>query len=257
MTRPEKKKASVIAVLGKGGAGKTVFSALTARTILDAGMGPVLLVDADPTGGLAYAVGAEMTKTMGQVRQKVIRDAANPDVDGETLAQSIDWLVLESLQEMGDYSLLAMGRTDSKGCFCPVNTLLRAAIEKLAEGFRFVILDAEAGIEQVNRQVVRKVDIPIVVTDGSLRGLNAAGLLAELLRKYELSQTGYLVLNRAGQTSQETPENLEMLGRIPEDQEVKNYDSQGRSLLDLPDENPARLAVASMLLKILRKPGTK
>ncbi len=183
MNKQEQKKASVIAVLGKGGAGKTVFSALAAGAILDAGLGPLLLVDADPTGGLAYAVGAGMTKTMGEVRLKVIGNAGNPDVDSETLVHSIDWLVLESLQEMGDYSLLAMGRTDSKGCFCPVNTLLRTAIEKLSGGFRFVILDAEAGIEQVNRQVVRKIDFPIVVTDGSLRGMNAAGLLAQLLKK--------------------------------------------------------------------------
>ncbi|MBW1810776.1 MAG: AAA family ATPase [Deltaproteobacteria bacterium] len=250
-------QARIIAVLGKGGAGKTVFSALLARVILDAGLGPLLLVDADPTGGLAYAVGADMKKTMGEVRERVIRDAANQDIAGEAIAQSIDWLVLESLQEMGDYSLLAMGRTDSRGCFCPVNTLLRVAIEKLAVGFRFVILDAEAGIEQVNRQVVRKVDIPVVITDGSVRGLKAAGLVAQLLDKHELSGSGYLVLNRASKISGEMPENLELIGRIPEDQNVQEYDSDGISLLDLPEKSPALTAVEDMLIGKLRETSAR
>lgn len=240
-------RVSVIAVLGKGGAGKTVVSALITRALLDLGTRPLLLVDADPTGGLAYALGADLAKTMGEIRERVIREAADPQADRDALAQSIDWLALEALQERGDYSLLAMGRTESKGCFCPVNTLLRAAIEKLASGFKLVILDAEAGIEQVNRQVVRQVDQPVIVTDGSLRGLQAASQLSELLQKYSMSGVGGLILNRADRLAGEVPQGLELWGEIPADGDIETFDREGRSLLELPAQNPALLAVKRMI----------
>jgi len=240
-------RARVIAVLGKGGAGKTVVSALISRALLDSDVKPLLLVDADPTGGLAFALGAGLNQTMGEVREKLIGQAAAPDADPDTIAQSVDWLALEALQEHGSYSLLNMGRTESKGCFCPLNSLLRAAIEKLAAGFRFVILDAEAGIEQVNRQVVRQVDVPVIVTDGSLRGLRAAHQVSELLQKYTQSNPGGLILNRAEKLAGEIPAGLELWGEVPADDQVASYDHQGRSLLELDSDNPALLAVGKIL----------
>jgi CO dehydrogenase maturation factor len=239
---------TVLAIMGKGGAGKTVLSALITRTLLDRGEKPLLLVDADPTGGLAFAVGADIDKTVGAAREKLIRDASRRDTDRGSVVQQIDWLILEALQEYGAYSLLSMGRTDTKGCYCPVNSILRAAIEKLAAGFRFVILDAEAGIEQVNRQVVGRVDVPIVVTDGSRRGRQAAGLVAGLLSKYKFGRKRPgLVLNRTEDLAGGLPEDLDYWGTIPDDQEVRRFDQQGRSLLDLPGDCAALDAVKKIL----------
>ncbi len=239
---------TVLAIMGKGGAGKTVLSALITRTLLDRGEKPLLLVDADPTGGLAFAVGADIEKTVGAAREKLIRDASRRDTDRGSVVQQIDWLILEALQEHGAYSLLSMGRTDTKGCYCPVNSILRAAIEKLAAGFRFVILDAEAGIEQVNRQVVGRVDVPIVVTDGSRRGRQAAGLVAGLLSKYKFGRKRPgLVLNRTEDLAGGLPEDLDYWGTIPDDPEVRRFDQQGRSLLDLPGDCAALDAVKIIL----------
>ena len=239
---------TVLAILGKGGAGKTVFSALIARTLLDRGEKPLLLVDADPTGGLAFAVGADTQDTVGAVREKLIKDAARPDIDRGSVAQQIDWMILEALQEHDNFSLLSMGRTDTKGCFCPLNTILRTAIGKLAEGFRFVILDAEAGIEQVNRQVVKQVSVPVVVSDGSRRGQQAAGAIAGLLSKYKFGrQRPGLVLNRTEDLVGGVPEGLDYWGTIPDDQAVRGFDQQGRSLLELPQDCPALDAVKKIL----------
>jgi CO dehydrogenase maturation factor len=239
---------TVLAILGKGGAGKTVLSALIARTLLDRGEKPLLLVDADPTGGLAFAVGADTQDTVGAVREKLIKDASRPDIDRNSVAQQIDWMILEALQEHETFSLLSMGRTDTKGCFCPLNTILRTAIEKLAEGFKYVILDAEAGIEQVNRQVVKRVNVPVVVTDGSRRGRQAAGAIAGLLSKYKFGrQQPGLVLNRVEDLLGGAPEGLDFWGTIPDDAEVRRFDQQGRSLLELPGDCAALDAVKKML----------
>lgn len=236
---------TVMAVLGKGGAGKTVFSALASRALMDLDRGPLLLIDADPTGGLSFALGESDGLTMGQVRETLIRKAGRTDPD--ELARRVDWMALEALQERKGFSLLSMGRTEGKGCFCSVNKLLRQAIETLIRGYRFVILDAEAGIEQVNRQVVKTVDVPVVVTDGSLRGLNAARQVGELLEKYEFSMKGGLVVNRARGLPADPPEGLPLLGSIPDDEQVRGFDGEGRRLLDLPGDNPALMAVRSVL----------
>ena len=256
MTRPP---ATVIAVLGKGGAGKTVLSALAVRAVLDLGKGPLLLIDADPTGGLSFAVNEAgagradaregVGKTMGEVRAELIRKAGRSDP--EELARRVDWMALEALQERDGYSLLSMGRTDTKGCFCSVNKLLRQAIENLVEGYEVVILDAEAGIEQVNRQVVGRVDIPLVVTDGSLRGLNAADQIAGLLKKYRFGKQGGLVVNRASTTAGDPPDGLPLLATVPEDDNVRAFDCEGRSLLDLPADSPALAAIRPIVEGLL------
>jgi CO dehydrogenase maturation factor len=238
----------VLAILGKGGAGKTVLSALITRTLLDRGEKPLLLVDADPTGGLAFAVGADTRDTVGAVREKLIKDASRPDIDRNSVAQQIDWMILEALQEHSDFSLLSMGRTDTKGCFCPLNIILRTAIEKLAAGFKYVILDAEAGIEQVNRQVVNRVEVPIVVTDGSQRGRQAAGAIAGLLSKFKFGrERPGLVLNRLEDLPGGVPDGLDLWGTVPDDAEVRGFDQQGRSLLELPGDSPALQAVKKIL----------
>ena len=65
--------------------------------------------------------------------------------------QFVDYLLLEALYEAPQYGLLVMGQTDSIGCFCPLNTLLRSTIKTIASQYDVVIIDAEAGFEQISR----------------------------------------------------------------------------------------------------------
>lgn len=229
---------TVVALLGKGGAGKTAVSALLAGALLDEGRGPLLLVDADPSCGLTHAVGGSSSKTIGAVKERLV-DAAGAGARADELAGLVDWWVLEALQERERCSLLAMGRPESRGCFCSVNALLRAAITHLGSGFAAVIIDAEAGVEQIQRQVMERVDRPIVVTDGSRRGMHTAELLAELLRRYGVGQgPTALLVNRAPAPS-EIPAAFELWGTIPHDPLLERFDAEGRSLLELPRGTPA------------------
>jgi len=234
---------TVLAVLGKGGAGKTAISALIARTLLDAGEGPLLLVDADPAAGLTYAIGASPRATIGTVKARLI-DAADDGARPDEVAARVDWWVLEALQEFERFSLLAMGRTESRDCFCPVNRLLRAAITHLGAGFSHVLIDAEAGVEQVQRQVMEQVHIPIVVTDGSRRGMHTAALLRDLVAEYGIGggEAGLLV-NRAERVPDGVPGGLTVWGAIPQDAVLQRYDEEGRSLLELPEDSLALTAI--------------
>ena len=238
----------VVAVLGKGGAGKTVLTALLGRTLLERGIAPLLLVDADPAGGLLYAVGAEGAGTLAGVKARVL-DAVGSGLDAGTVAAAVDFRLLEVLEDRGPWSLLAVGRTEERGCFCPLSSLLRAAVETLSGGFRAVVVDGEAGVEQLARQVLRRIDLPVVVTDGSHRGLRvAAEVAASLARHVETSAPAGLVVSRGEASAGPLPQGLEPWGVVPWDEQVARCDREGRSLLaDLPGSSPALDAVRELV----------
>ena len=247
-----KKEKLVLVVCGKGGVGKTVFSALLARASMQMGIRPLLLIDADPAGGLVSAIGERTSGTLAGARESLIAAARRAD-DSEKmrLAQQLDYLVLETLIERSDYSLLAMGHSSEKGCFCPANTLLREAIDLLAEPFPMVLIDAEAGLEQINRQVTRRVNLIIGITDGSRRSAQTLGYINEIVSAERLST----VANRMSAIEDlQLPEGCRLLGVIPEDSTLRQFDVQGRSLWDLPPDNPSFVATQAIARKLFLAP---
>ena len=111
------KNKTVIAVCGKGGAGKTVLSGALVRVLGErSGSNSVLVVDADPAMGLSYLLGLPAdVKALGNVRDELIAEARttrNPD----EIADMIDYLLLEALYETERFSFLAMGRSRARGC---------------------------------------------------------------------------------------------------------------------------------------------
>ncbi len=245
-----------VAVCGKGGTGKTVLTAMMAKALWESGKNlKILLVDADPAMGLPSALGVNVERTIGEIREEVIRTArrANREETAD-IANMLDYMVLNALCEMDRYSLLAMGRTESVGCFCPVNDLLRDAIETLSESFDLILIDGEAGLEQINRKLVRRLDTLLVVTDATARGMQTAALIKEMVevdRVIECARLG-LVLNRAGaeQDSIEQLANemgLQLLGCIPQDANISHHDLRGKPIVGLPDTSPSVVAVRDLV----------
>jgi CO dehydrogenase maturation factor len=247
-----------VAVCGKGGVGKTALSTLMVHGLRQTGK-KILAVDADPAMGLALALGAGRPKTIGQIREHVIQVARKRDSqETERVADMVDYYLLEALVEKDGFSLLAMGRTEVLGCYCPVNSLLREAVEALSASFDLMVLDAEAGLEQINRKVLRRVDNLVVVSDPSARGFHTAGTMQELVQSQAELRPGRigLVVNRCPPDAQEDWEErarqqgLELLGTIPEDPTLRDMDRAGESLLDLPPESDAVRGVSSVLSKL-------
>lgn len=243
----------VWAICGKGGVGKTVLSALLGRALLDAGIGPLLLVDADPVGGLTAAIGERAVKTLGDVREEVLRRARlRGDDEQQRLADELDYLVLEALVERDRYGLLSIGRNRSPGCFCPVNKLLRSAIDVLSEPFAHVLIDAEAGIEQINREVTRRVTQVIAVTDGSARAAETVALIGSLTGERPL----YVVANRGEEAALASlPARALGVGTLPEDDELRQFDRTGRPLWELPGSSPAARAAAAIAARLQVEAG--
>jgi len=159
-------------------------------------------------------------------------------------------MAFEALIETDDFALLAMGRTETLGCYCPVNDLLRGAIEALSKSFDTIIIDGEAGLEQINRQVMRGVDTLIIVSDATSRGIQTAALIKKMVRDEKVIQCEKmgLVFNRVQgneellkKSAQEI--GLELFGYIPQDESIAYHDLVGRPLTELPEMSPGLAAV--------------
>lgn len=249
----------VIAVCGKGGVGKTAVTTLLTRALKGKDeTGRLLVVDADPALGLLYALNVRTDKTIGAVRDKVLAAAESGNAGEQCeVADELDYLITSSLQEEKDYAFLAMGHMDSKGCFCSVNKLLREALEQLVDKFDTVLIDGEAGIEQINRQVVEKVNTLVIVTDSSYRGVQTVHHIAGLIEAGNVpacEKVGVL-FNRI-QGDDRTLEELEkaaglpVFGVIDFDPMLAQYDAQARTLLDLPDDAVSVKAIEGVLAKL-------
>lgn len=243
---------TLAAVCGKGGTGKTAFTAMMARALMERHrMGRLLLIDADPAQGLTNAVGVRIKRTMGQIREDIIKTARSGDQSEKVqIADRLDYMILEALVETETYALLAMGRTETLGCFCPVNDLLRGAIETLSGSFDTILIDGEAGVEQINRQVVRRVDALIIVSDATARGLQTAALVHQMVVQDRVIDCGRLgiVFNRVTGNRPLLAQSagdigLEVLGFVPQDENIARHDLIGQPILELPDDSPGLVAV--------------
>ena len=258
MTTYGKTETAIIAYLGKGGTGKTVLSSLTARLLLDDPLKRLLLIDADPVMGLSFALGAQGSRTVGEVRDEIIREIkakkSSTATDKERLSMTVDYLMLEALHERTGYSLLSMGSTEGPGCYCPVNYLLRDSIDELSENFDYIVIDAEAGIEQVSRQVTRNVNYPMIVTDSSLRGAAAAEAIRAALKRTNSPPPTGVIFNRTRSihpslVQRVTDAGIPLLGSVPPDDKIAHFDIEGRSLLELPPDSPPLLYLKGILTK--------
>ncbi len=255
MSEPDTTNKSLVAVCGKGGVGKTAFTAMMSRVLLESGKaGKLLLIDADPAMGLPSALGVNVKRTMGQVREEIIKTASRGiEEEQRQLSDMLDYLVLAALNETDSFALLAMGRTETLGCFCPVNDLLRGTIETLSKSFDTIIIDGEAGLEQINRQVMRHVDTLIIVSDATSRGMQTAALIKKMVQSDKVIQCERmgLVFNRVQgneellkQSAQEM--GIEVFGYIPYDENIAYHDLVGKPLIKLPATSPGLAAVRNI-----------
>ncbi|WP_094604239.1 Iron-sulfur cluster carrier protein [Sporomusa silvacetica DSM 10669] len=248
----------IIAVCGKGGVGKTAFTSMMTK-VLAKQKAPekLLVIDADPALGLPFALGVTTDLTIGKVREEIIRAAQDGETDKAAIAEKLDYMIFNALVEKESFSFLAMGCMDREGCFCALNDLLRDAIAQLSNSFDAILIDGEAGLEQINRQVVDKVNTLIIVTDTSYRGMQTVKHIKQLVDNGYVpacDQIG-VVFNRcrAKVSSLEAMAQeigVPVFGIIPYDDLVEKHDLAGKPLLELTEESLALQAVTRIVKKI-------
>ena len=241
MQKQGKKGAKVIALCGKGGVGKTSISAMIIKILIEDPGKKVLAIDADPAIGLAIALGMEVSKTVDDIRNELIKRVETGNGEDRTSTVTrLDYEMVSALVEKENLAFLAIGRPEKEGCYCQVNHILKDIIASMADHFDYVVIDGEAGVEQVNRRVMEKVSHLILVSDASVKGLNVARTIQEVSRTAIQFEKSGLIINRIQDGMPSLPQEMQLLGTIPEDNPIRICDMQGRSILQLPESNAVK-----------------
>ena len=238
MTRP-----CTVVISGKGGTGKTTVAALLIDALVAAGERPVLAVDADPNTNLHEALGVAVTETLGSMREEAFTRSIPPGTDRTGY---IRYRFHRVLAEAEGYDLLAMGRPEGSGCYCFPNALLTECIEAIERGYRFVVVDSEAGMEHIARGTVRSPDILLITSDPGARGMRTAGRIRDLAEALGLSRDRvFLIVNRDREDAG-TGSDIPLIARIPEDPAIGGADLAGTPIVRIPAASPARVAAQAL-----------
>jgi CO dehydrogenase maturation factor len=253
-TSRKENQSKVIAMAGKGGTGKTTLTAIMAK-LLSQSRTNLLAVDADPPISLTYALGAEPKNTLGELRARLIEDPRERREIGDRHIREV--IRKEAVIHHGGVDLLILGQAEGPGCFCGVNELLKFGIESLAQQYEITLIDCEAGIEQINRRVISRLDTLILVSDATLKGLRTAAYLRDIAEKHgvEKEYRVGLVLNRVVDSAADLQQKalelgFDLLGLIPADDRVADFDRLGRPTVFLPEDSPSVLAVQEILSRL-------
>ena len=247
---------TTIAVAGKGGVGKTTTCGMIIDYLCKKGEGPVLVVDADANANLNEVLGVEVETSLGQIREEMAHAELKGGIPaGMTKAEYAEYKFSSALIEEDDYDMLVMGRTQGQGCYCYVNGVLKAQVDKYAKSYRYVVMDNEAGLEHVARGTLPHVDLMLLISDCSRRGIQAVGRIAGMIRelKLEPGKMG-VIINRApeGQVAEGVMEELKaqgltLFGVLPHSQQVYLCDCEGEPSSQLPESEPMKQALKGIL----------
>ncbi|HET97866.1 MAG TPA: carbon monoxide dehydrogenase [Desulfurivibrio alkaliphilus] len=248
----------VIAMAGKGGVGKTTVSALLINYLLKRGKTPILAIDADANANLNELLGLAVELTIGQIR-KEMKSELPPNI---TRDQYMEMKLHQALVEAKGFDLLSMGQPDGPGCYCSANQYLAMTMEHLAGNYQYILVDNEAGMEHLSRMNLRVIDLLLVVSDPSARGIMTAERIAALTGPLGVeTKAKYLVVNRvpegAGQPLHNRIEEavsksgLTLAGLLPQSESLADWELAGRSYLELPAGEPVLTSAFAIFDKIL------
>jgi CO dehydrogenase maturation factor len=253
--RTSSKKSIIIALVGKGGTGKSAIAAMIVKVLRDEDKFKILAIDADPAMGLADTLGIEVSSTIADISDKMRGD---PVFRRRIADVHISNVIREIVQHERGFDMLSLGHDEGPGCYCGINELLKYGVGSLSRDIDVVLIDGEAGIEQVKRRVFNRVNFMMGISDMSARGLRIADLLRNMVQgsgqTVQQCDLG-LVVNKARQRLEPIQQiikksGVRVIGYIPEDESILEYDLTGRSLLELSDDSPAILATRSILRDI-------
>ncbi len=243
-----------IGLAGKGGTGKTTMAGWLVRYLVERDRGPVLAVDADSNANLNEVLGLEVEGTLGGAREEMKKGVAA----GITKDVFMEMKLEQSVVEAKGYDLVVMGRPEGSGCYCAANTLLTQYLDRLVNNYPYVVIDNEAGMEHISRLTTNNIDLLLIVSDASRRGVLSAGRIRELADDLTLNiERKAFVVNMARKDQTETLEalareyGLDLAGVVPEDDRVTRADLEGTPTVDLDGSSPALQAAYEIFDRLL------
>jgi CO dehydrogenase maturation factor len=247
--------AFTIGLAGKGGTGKTTIAGLLIKYLVEKGKTPVLAVDADANANLNEVLGLEVADTLGSAREEMKKGVAT----GMTKDVFMEMKLEHSVVEAKGFDLIVMGRPEGAGCYCAANTLLTQYLQRLIGNYPFVVIDNEAGMEHISRLTTKDVDILLIVSDSSRRGILSAARISQLTDELGLRiGRKCFIINQAKQGGAEALEKaaaeykLDLVGIIPEDSMIRDFDLKGRPTIELGRDSQSVIIAYKIFEAILK-----
>ncbi len=247
--------ATIIALSGKGGVGKTSISAAIVKLLCEAYPDKkILAIDADPAVGLSTALGIEVKTTIDDIRKEIVATVE----DGQTKA-AIELLgdarykIFDALTETEGFAFIAVGRPESAGCYCKINSYLKEVISILSSDFDYVVIDGEAGIEQINRRVMEKVTHLLLITDASKKGTQVISTIKSVADELVMYKKIGAIVNRLPDESvipHINTNGIPVLSYIENDKNLAIYDIEGKDITKLPADSNVVKGVREALCKL-------
>jgi CO dehydrogenase maturation factor len=255
---------TTIALAGKGGTGKTTIAALLIRYLTEQRDGSILAIDADPATNLNMVLGMDVEGNVGDIREDMLDMVqtsgalAGSMPGGMSKQEYLDYQVKMAVTEGDQVDLLVMGRPEGQGCYCAANQMLRVIVDRLGKQYDYVVIDNEAGMEHLSRRTTRDVDVLLLVTDPTQRGLVTAQRMAEMVPGLEIGVgRTYLIVNRlAGEMPAPLAQaieksGLDLIGTVPNDAAMAEFEFSGRPLVELPADTAVYKAIQEIAQKVL------
>ncbi|MCI9110945.1 MAG: AAA family ATPase [Eubacterium sp.] len=231
----------IIAVAGKGGVGKTSISATIVKLLVKAYPDKkILAIDADPAVGLSTALGIDVKMTIDDIRKEIVATVEGGDTKTAIeLLGDARYKIFDALVETDGYAFIAVGRPETAGCYCKINSYLKEVISLLSSEFDYVVIDGEAGIEQINRRVMEKVTHLILITDPSKKGCQVINTIKGVADDLVMYEKIGAVINRIPDESvlpYIDTNGIPVLSAIMNDSNLAVFDMQGKNVFNLPDD---------------------
>jgi CO dehydrogenase maturation factor len=246
----------LIAISGKGGVGKTTIAGLLVIRLIARGCKPVLAIDADPNTCLDDALDVRVYKTIGGVREEA-RELSGKGMSGGISKQELlEMKIAESMVEANGFDLIAMGRPEGPGCYCYANNVLKTVIREISSAYPYVVLDNEAGMENLSRRIVQELDLLVMVTDPSRKGLDTVKRLHDLTGEMDIRyQRLAIIVNRLRNGHELPGSAIElksvtgagMVVGLPDDKQLAELAEKGESLWSIADPHPVSDSLDELL----------
>ncbi|MFX0114608.1 MAG: AAA family ATPase [Candidatus Hodarchaeota archaeon] len=249
----------MMAVSGKGGVGKTSVLAMILKSLNDAGETDILVLDGDPDSNMPDVLGLDVKGTIADIPDRLRVQLEQGNVGPLYVKDRyLDSAIFDIIYESNPFDLLVLGSIEKEGCYCSINAQLQVILEKYASAYKYVLIDLPAGLEHINRGVVRAPDLLLVVTDGSKMGFSTAKRIKGLTDKLGTGQKRLvLVGNRVSNELLKIFKDFarsngyEFGGLVPEDKELQKLNLLGPSILEISANSPAFEAVHHIFTKFV------
>ncbi len=243
-----------IGLAGKGGTGKTTIAGLLVKYLIEKKKTPVLAVDADSNANFNEVLGLKVEDTLGDAREEMKKGVAT----GMTKDVFMEMKLEQAVVEAEGYDLIVMGRPEGAGCYCAANTLLTQYLSRLIDNYTSVVIDNEAGMEHISRLTTNNIDILLIVSDASRRGILSAARISELTDELgvRIGKKMFIINQVRGEREDDLKKvaeefGLTVAGIIPEDKNVRDFDLKGIPTIKLENESESIKAAYNIFDNIL------